>query len=114
MSDYLNIQVIYALPQQQRLLKLQVAVGTTVAQAIEQSGILALYPQLDLASKDVAVGIYARAVKLTTVLQENDRIEIYRPLLADPKDIRRRRAEKAKAEGRAHPVTGGANTKPVG
>ena len=79
--------------------------GTTVEQAIEQSGIIELFPEIDLTENKV--GIWNKAVKLSTVLDNYDRIEIYRPLIADPKEVRKRRAEKAKLEGRADKTTGG-------
>ena len=67
--------------------------GATVEQAIHASGLLALRTDIDLAKNKV--GIYSRPVKLTDVLSDGDRVEIYRPLIADPKDLRRQRAEKA-------------------
>ena len=66
---------------------------------------MSIYPEIDLAVN--AVGIWNRAAKLTDTVIDLDRIEIYRPLLADPKEVRKRRAEKAKEEGRADKVTGG-------
>jgi putative ubiquitin-RnfH superfamily antitoxin RatB of RatAB toxin-antitoxin module len=80
-------------------------VGTTVEKAIQDSGVIALFPEIDLATNKV--GIWNRAVKLAEILNDLDRIEIYRPLIADPKDVRKRRAEKAKQEGRADKTTGG-------
>ena len=102
----LSIELAYALPTKQSLLSLTVPVGTTVESAIERSGILSMYPEIQL-NKDHKVGIWSRACKLTTTLTEGDRIEIYRPLIADPKLIRKQRAEKAKQEGRADKTTGG-------
>ena len=63
------------------------------------------FPEIDL--KATKVGIWSRVVKLRDRLTDGDRIEIYRPLIADPKEIRKRRAEKAKEEGRADKITGG-------
>lgn len=105
MGELINIEVAFALPNRQTLLSIQVPVDVTVAQAIELSGILRSYPMIDLAVNKV--GIWSRPVKLTDKVSSGDRIEIYRPLIADPKDMRRRRAEKAKDEGRADHVTGG-------
>ncbi len=105
MGEQIAIEVAFALPKRQTLLSLQVPVGSTIRQAIESSGILATYPEIDLAVNKV--GIWSRSAKLDEVLNAGDRIEIYRPLVADPKDMRRRRAEKAKDEGRADQVTGG-------
>lgn len=92
--DKLNIEITYALPHQYYLKHLQVEVGTTIQSAILQSGILQQYKDIDL--RENKVGIFSRPAKLTDVLQEGDRIEIYRPLLADPKEIRRKRAEQQK------------------
>ena len=77
----------------------------TVEQAIEQSGVLDSFSEIDL--KVNKVGIWNKAVKLSEPVRDMDRIEIYRPLIADPKEVRKRRAEKAKEEGRADKVTGG-------
>ncbi len=99
------IEVVYGLPHQQKLLAITVKLGATVEQAINQSGILTMFDGIDLAVNKV--GIWNRAAKLTDELQDLDRIEIYRPLIADPKEVRRRRAEKAKEEGRADKTTGG-------
>ena len=101
----ISIEVVYGLPHQQQLLSVTVKEGTTVEQAINQSGILTLFDGIDLTVNKV--GIWNRAVKLTNELQDLDRIEIYRPLIADPKEVRRRRAEKAIEEGRADKTTGG-------
>ncbi|WP_100657058.1 RnfH family protein [Alteromonas flava] len=105
MTNKISIEVVYALPEKQTLLPIEVAAGSTVQSAIEQSGILAMYADIDL--NENKVGIWNRTVKLTETLTAGDRIEIYRPLIADPKEVRKRRAEKAKEEGRADKVTGG-------
>lgn len=104
-KDYLDIEVVYGLPNQQTLLALHVDIGSTVEQVILASNILTTYPEIDLSVNKV--GIWNRLAKLTDVVQDLDRIEIYRPLIADPKEVRKRRAEKAKSEGRADKVTGG-------
>lgn len=83
------VELVYALPQQQRLFALVVPEGTTIARAIELSGICQNYPQIDL-QRD-AVGVFGRLRRLEDVLQAGDRIEIYRPLAADPKSARRQR-----------------------
>ncbi|MBC8653178.1 RnfH family protein [Providencia vermicola] len=90
----LSIEVTYALPEKQFLLSVKVADGTTIEDAIIASGILALRDDIDL--KKNKVGIYSRPAKLTDKVQDGDRIEIYRPLIADPKELRRKRAEKSK------------------
>jgi putative ubiquitin-RnfH superfamily antitoxin RatB of RatAB toxin-antitoxin module len=90
----MNIEVAYALEKKQTLLSLVVDEGTTLKQAIEVSGILDTYAQINL-SKDKA-GIFGKVAKLDTVLREKDRVEIYRPLLADPKKVRKERAAQGK------------------
>ena len=103
--EQLKIEVVYGTPSRQELLTIMVDDGTTVEQAIGLSGIKDLFPEIDLAINKV--GVWNRSAKLTDVLIDNDRVEIYRPLIADPKEVRKRRAEKAKLEGRADKVTGG-------
>ncbi len=88
----LQVYVTYALPQQEFIRPLRVAPGTTVGQAIEQSGVLATYPDINLVTQPV--GIYGKKKTLETELRDRDRVEIYRPLVADPKDSRRKRAAK--------------------
>jgi putative ubiquitin-RnfH superfamily antitoxin RatB of RatAB toxin-antitoxin module len=104
-ADKIHIEVVYGLAHKQELLSLSLEQGTTVEQAIKESGIIELFPEIDLAENKV--GIWNKAVKLSTVLEDFDRIEVYRPLIADPKEVRKRRAEKAKLEGRADKTTGG-------
>ncbi|WP_076410737.1 RnfH family protein [Shewanella sp. UCD-KL12] len=98
------VEVIYALPTQQKRIQIKVAPGTTCIEAVELSGMKAYFPEIDLDS--VKLGIFSRLVKHTEVLTPGQRVEIYRPLIADPKDVRRRRAEKAKDEGRINKKTG--------
>ena len=94
MSDKISIEVVYALPHEQALLKLQAPQNTTVAEAIKLSGILEKYPDIDLGKNKL--GIFGKLTKADAVLRDKDRIEIYRPLLADPKEVRRKRAEEGK------------------
>lgn len=89
-SGLLQVQVCHATPARQILRSLEVADGATLGQAIAQSGLLAEVPGLDLAT--AVVGIYGKKKTLDTVLRQHDRVEVYRPLIADPKDARRRRA----------------------
>ncbi len=105
MADVILVEVAFALPQKQALLSVSVPLDATVQQAIQQSGVLRMFPEIDLTQNKV--GIWSRTVRLTDSLKAGDRIEIYRPLIADPKDLRKRRADKAKEEGRADKVTGG-------
>ncbi|MDH5433716.1 MAG: RnfH family protein [Gammaproteobacteria bacterium] len=92
----INIEIIYPLPDEQKLLTLAVKSGSTIEQAIHESGILELYPEIDL--NENKVGIFSKASPLETELREGDRIEIYRPLIADPKEVRRQKALKKKPE----------------
>ncbi len=94
MNDKIDIEVVYALPAKQTLLRQQVAAGTTVLEAVRASGILEIHPEIDIATSKL--GIFGKLVKPDTVLREKDRIEIYRPLIADPKEVRRKRAEEGK------------------
>lgn len=94
MNDKIDIEVVYALPAKQTLLKQQVAAGTTVLEAVRASGILEKHPEIDIAT--TKLGIFGKLVKPDTVVREKDRIEIYRPLIADPKEVRRKRAEEGK------------------
>lgn len=105
MAEKINIEVAFALPNKQTLLSVQVDNDCNIEQAIEKSGILSTHPEINLLENKV--GIWSRIAKLTDELNAGDRIEIYRPLIADPKEVRKRRAEKAKEEGRADKVTGG-------
>lgn len=104
MSTKINVEVIYALPKEQITFTVSVEQGATAQQAIEASGILAKYPEIELNKNKL--GIYSRLIKLDTVLEDGERVEIYRPLIADPKEMRKRRAVKAKEEGRLHEKTG--------
>ncbi|XUA20120.1 RnfH family protein [Citrobacter sp. OP27] len=93
MSAKLTVEVVYALPEKQYLHKVSLEEGATVEQAIVASGLMRLRPEIDLTSNKV--GIWSRAVKLQDAVHDGDRVEIYRPLIADPKALRRQRAEKA-------------------
>lgn len=95
MNEQISIEVVYALPHEQTLLKVKVPQNTTVAEAIKVSGILEKYPDIDLSKNKL--GIYGKLSKADVILRDKDRIEIYRPLIADPKEIRRQRAEEGKA-----------------
>ena len=94
MSEMLAIEVIYALPTKQQLVRLQLPTGSTVRQAIEASGLLQKHSEIDLTRNKI--GIFAKLGKLDTVLRDRDRVEIYRPLIADPKEVRKQRAAEGK------------------
>jgi len=91
----LQVYLVYATPQSEYIRPMRVPPGTTIGQAIEGSGVLASFPEINLVTQPV--GIYGKKKTLDTVLRERDRIEIYRALVADPKDSRRRRAVKKAA-----------------
>lgn len=92
--DLITVEVAYATPQEQLILSLDVPPDTLVEDVIKRSGILARFPQIDLASDKV--GIFGKICKLNGSLNHRDRIEIYRPLIADPKESRRQKAEMEK------------------
>jgi putative ubiquitin-RnfH superfamily antitoxin RatB of RatAB toxin-antitoxin module len=93
-TSRIHVEVIYALPHVQMLVPLDVAEGTTLEEAVRLSGVLEKFPEIDLAN--AKVGIWNKAAELTAMLREKDRVEIYRPLIADPKEVRRKRAEEGK------------------
>ncbi|ALP63194.1 RnfH family protein [Paraburkholderia caribensis] len=97
MSTTLTIEVCYALPREQTLFELQLPQGTTLGQAIDASGILARHPAIDLTKQKT--GVFGKLKPLDTVLADHDRVEIYRPLIVDPKLARQRRVEKSRQEG---------------
>ena len=86
----IEVEVVYALPFAQDVCRLRIPAGTTVEQAIERAGVVVRHPEIDLRGGRIAV--YGRLVSLDMVLQDCDRVEILRPLNADPKEVRRRRA----------------------
>jgi len=102
MADSIQIEVTYARPERQDVVRLKLPEGSTIGQAIEASGLLQRFPELDPAK--LKVGIYGKLGRLDTVLRERDRVEIYRPLIADPKEVRKQRA----AEGKVMKKGGGA------
>lgn len=87
-----RIEVVYATPANQSLLEISVPARTRVREAIAASGLLEMYPELDV--DDLPVGIFGQRVTGQTTVAEGDRIEIYRPLVMDPKEARRQRAKK--------------------
>lgn len=91
-DNHFQVEVAYALPHTQILKKLNVPAGCTVKQALILSGILNQFPEIDLTRNKL--GIFGKITQPNTFLQPYDRIEIYRPLIIDPKDARRIRAKK--------------------
>lgn len=93
-SALLHVDVVYAKPDTQVVIELKLPLGTTVTEAIRRSGLLERFPEIDLEKH--GVGIFGEWVGFNDPLQDGDRVEIYRPLLADPKAVRRERAVKRK------------------
>lgn len=94
MSDSMRVEVVYALPQKQEMFTVDLPIGATVRQAIEACGILQKYPEIDLAKNKL--GVFAKLAKPDAALRDRDRVEIYRPLIADPKEVRKQRAAEGK------------------
>jgi len=94
-NKMLRIEIVYALPEKQALVRLNLPTGSTVEAAVEASGLLRAYPEIDLSRNKL--GIFAKPARLDTILRDRDRVEIYRPLIADPKEVRKRRAAEGKA-----------------
>lgn len=91
-TNKIPVEVAYAKEHEQVIVPLNVDAGTTLEQAIQLSGILEQFPEIDPAQ--IKAGIFGKIAKADTELREKDRVEIYRPLIADPKESRRKRAEK--------------------
>lgn len=91
---HIMVEVAYALPDQQLIIPVQVAPEANVEAAIRKSGILNKFPEIDLNTNQI--GIFGKLSKLDAPLRNLDRIEIYRPLIADPKEARKQRAEEGK------------------
>ncbi|MDP3514969.1 MAG: RnfH family protein [Sulfuritalea sp.] len=101
MAETIHVEVVYARADRQEVASLTLPAGSTAGQAIEASGLLARYPEIDLTKNKL--GIYAKLAKADTALRDCDRVEIYRPLIADPKEVRKQRA----AEGKVMKKGGG-------
>lgn len=95
MTESIQLEVTYARPERQELVTVKLPSGSTVQQAIEASGLLTLYPEIDLAK--AKVGIYGKLSRMDATVRDRDRVEIYRPLIADPKEVRKQRAAEGKA-----------------
>ncbi|MDR2208532.1 MAG: RnfH family protein [Azoarcus sp.] len=94
-SEYIEIEVVYAQAHYQDVVMVKVPEGATVLEAVEASGLLLKYPEIEPGGRN-KLGIYAKSTQPGTVLHEHDRVEIYRPLIADPKVVRKQRAEEGK------------------
>ena len=94
-GNKIQIEVAYAKPEVQVIIPIEVEEGTTVEKAIQLSGILTQFPEIDLNQNKV--GIFSKISKKDQPLRDHDRVEIYRPLIADPKEVRKQRAKEGKA-----------------
>ena len=97
-EEYFRVEVAYATPEAQAVIPVEVHIGTTAAEAVQQSGIELRFPEIDLETNEL--GIFGQRVKPQLVLHEGDRVEIYRPLTADPKVVRRELAAMGKTMGK--------------
>ena len=102
-NSEITVEVAYALPDKQLLKVLNIPQGTTALDAVKQSGVLQMFPEIDL--ENIQMGVFSQvlgtkglAEPASYELKAKDRVELYRPLIADPKEVRRRRAEEAKAQ----------------
>ena len=96
--ETIRVEVAYALPDRQFLVAIDIDSGSTLGDAIRASGVLEAYPEIDLDKN--RTGIFSRLTKLDKVLSDGDRVEIYRPLTADPREVRRELAKLGKTMGR--------------
>ena len=94
MAEMINVDVCYALATKQEIVRLTLPEGASLQQALEASGLLAKFPEID--TKKNKFGIWNKLSKLDSLLRNQDRIEIYRPLIADPKEVRKQRAAEGK------------------
>ena len=94
MPDLISIEVVYPLPQKQEIFTVKLPDGASVRQAIEACGVLEKHPEIDLAKNKL--GVFAKLTKADAPLRDRDRVEIYRPLIADPKEVRKQRAAEGK------------------
>lgn len=90
----IKVEVAYALPDKQAIVEVDVPVGTTAIEAVRLSGIAGRFEDIDI--ENARLGIFSKAAAHTLVLKAGDRVEIYRPLIADPKEVRKARAAAAK------------------
>jgi hypothetical protein len=101
MSEQIHVEVVYATHDRQKAVMVSLPVGATVREAIERSGLLVEFAEIDLTKNKL--GIWNKLAKPEAVVRDKDRVEIYRPLIADPKEVRRQRA----AEGKVMKKGGG-------
>lgn len=94
-GEAIEVEVAYALPDRQALLRISVPAGTTALEAARRSGLEAQFPDLVI-SEESRLGIFGQIVSPSQILREGDRVEIYRPLRADPKEVRKARAARSR------------------
>ena len=94
MSNTMTVEVAYALPHKQMIVEVEVPEGTTALEAAQQSGIADKFDDIDL--DNAKMGVFGKVVSPKQVLQAGERVEIYRPLIADPKEVRKARAARVK------------------
>lgn len=97
-AERIAVEVVFARPDRQPVLLVEVPAGSTVEQAIHASGVLTRFPEIDLERN--RVGVFGKLTRLDRVVAAGDRIEIYRPLIGDPKEIRRQLAAEGKTMGK--------------
>ena len=93
-SETINLEVVYPLSEKQEIITIKMPAGTSARQAIEASGILQKHPEIDLGKNKL--GVFAKLVKPDAPLRDRDRVEIYRPLIANPKEVRKQRVAEGK------------------
>lgn len=96
MAKMIHVEVVYALPDEQTLLTVEVPEGATILDAIKKSQITQYHPEIEKNLDHLDVGIFGKLAKMDQPLRDKDRIEIYRPLIADPKEVRKKRAAEGK------------------
>jgi len=96
----INVSIAYALPEQQWLREMRVPRGTSAMDLVEMSGVLDAFP--DIVKGDMQLGVYSQKVQHDHLLEEGDQVEIYRPLTADPKEVRRQLALLGKTMGKGN------------
>lgn len=97
-TQLMSVEVVYALREEQALLSAKVPIGSKASDVIEKSGVLDLYPELETQFEQgtLEIGLFGKLGKMNQSVRDKDRIEIYRPLIADPKEVRKKRAAEGK------------------
>ncbi len=95
-KERIEVEVAYALPDRQVIIPVSIVVGGTAIEAVMHSGIQESYPEIDLDEGKIKLGIFGKICKPSKELNKGDRVEVYRPLIADPKEVRRQRAAEGK------------------